>query len=310
MRVVRPFVLAAFVLAGPITPAQAQPFEGLPPSHATAVEVANADAPIFLAGRRGAPRRGTLARGSRFTLRNRLRGDGCSSGVWAEIAPSTYVCDADVRYGRFAPEVQAHPVLAPGALLPYAYGFVMVDGARSYAHPQDYFTDQYYEALGIGFGVIVDRREFYEGLEFVRTRRRLFIPANSVRMARGSDFVGVVLDDAGFTGSASNVPGSPTGANAPGEATADAAERSAQPAERSAQSAERSAAETVGPLSIAWSRRSVAVRSRRGGGRRLRTLGRRTAVRVRAIERRWAELEDGGFVRVRDLHRPERQPAP
>ncbi|MEM9864555.1 MAG: L,D-transpeptidase, partial [Myxococcota bacterium] len=47
-----------------------------------------------------------------------------------------------------------------------------------------------------------------------------------------------------------------------------------------------------------------------GGGRRLRTLGRRTAVRVRAIERRWAELEDGGFVRVRDLHRPERQPAP
>ncbi|MEM7609983.1 MAG: L,D-transpeptidase, partial [Myxococcota bacterium] len=237
-------------------------------------------------------------------------GDGCSSGVWAEIAPSTYVCDADVRYGRFAPEVQAHPVLAPGALLPYAYGFVMVDGARSYAHPQDYFTDQYYEALGIGFGIIVDRREFYEGLEFVRTRRRLFIPANSVRMARGSDFVGVVLDDAGFTGVAFNAPGSPTGANAAGEATADAAERSAQSAGQSAQSAERNAAETVGPLSIAWSRRSVAVRSRRGGGRRLRTLGRRTAVRVRAIERRWAELEDGGFVRVRDLHRPERQPAP
>ncbi len=229
------------------------------PTRAQSVRIMNADTPVFLAARERAPRRGTIARGTRLPILGRVRAAGCSTGVWVQVGPSLYLCDRHVEYSREAPFAEAHPIVPPGQRLPYDYAFVAVDGARAFAHPQDYFTDEYYDALGAGFGVVLRGQETYDGIRFARTRRGLFIPQRELRMARGSDFQGLQL--------------------APGQR-------------------------------IGWVRpRQAAVRARRGG-RSVRSLSRRTVVHVDAVDRGWVRLEDGGWMRVRDLHLMELQEPP
>ena len=241
-----------------VSPAQAQDFA---PTRATSVRIVDADSPVFLAARDGAPRRGTIALGTHLPLLGRVRGGGCPTGVWAQVGESLYICDRRVEYTTRAASGFNHPRIGPGELLPFNYGFVSSDGVRAFSHPQDYFTDDYYEALGAGFGVIVAGQETYEGLRFIRTRRRLYIPAQSVRLARGSDFAGVSLE------------------------------------------------ENEG-LNVAWvSARQASVRERPRGPS-VRTLAKRTAVRISTAERGWVELADGGFVRTRDLTIAERTERP
>ncbi|MFT5352933.1 MAG: hypothetical protein ACI9KE_000130 [Polyangiales bacterium] len=176
------------------------------------------------------------------------------------MGESLYICDRRVEYTTRPASGFIHPRIRPGELLPFNYGFVSADGVRAFSQPQDYFTDDYYEALGAGFGVIVAGRETYEGMRFIRTRRRLYIPAQSVRMARGSDFAGVSMEE--------------------------------------------------GALNVAWvSARQASVREG-PRGRSVRTLAKRTAVRVGTPERGWVELSNGGFVRTRDLRIAERSERP
>lgn len=169
-----------------------------PPPHARSVEVVNADAPVFLAPRRGATRRGTLARGARFPIGRRLDADGCSR-AWVELrpddAPPVYVCERHLRYTTATPRAARHPHVPEGSLLPHDYAFVSVDGTRAYARPEDYFTDQYHEALGAGFGLIVRDAMMYRGVPFTRTRRGLYVESDALRRARGSDFAGVRFED-------------------------------------------------------------------------------------------------------------------
>ncbi len=164
-----------------------------PPSGTHSLEIINADAPVFLAPRRGATRRGTLARGARFPVGRRIASDGCDS-AWAEIAPSTYVCEQHVRYTSARPHTHTHPNMPEGELLPHEYAFVAVDGTRAFARPEDYFTDEYVEAMGAGFGVIVRRHEMHRGVPFARTRRGLYVESDALRRARGSDFGGVAIE--------------------------------------------------------------------------------------------------------------------
>lgn len=64
-------------------------------------------------------------------------------------------------------------------------------------------------------------------------------------------------------------------------------------------------------MELGWiRRRNTAVRARRGGGRTLRRLGRREVVHVVREERAWAELRQGGWVRLRELHRPRPSDVP
>jgi len=188
------FVFALVFLAIGAAAQRVEP-STLPPPRARSVEVVHADAPVFLAPRRGAKRRGTLALGARFPALRRVAGSGCSVGVWVEIAHGVFVCENDVRYSARPPEARPQPDMEGRSLLPHDYAFVATDGTRAFAHPSDYFTDEYFEALGEGFGLILTGSTVYDGVPFVRTRRRLWIEADQVRRARGSEFAGVELSE-------------------------------------------------------------------------------------------------------------------
>lgn len=231
-----------------------------PPAGTRSIEIIHADAPVFLAPQRGATRRGTLARGARFPVLRRVAGTGCSTRSWVEFAPGTYVCEGDVRFTRSAPQTRPHPQLEEGAILPHDYAFVGFDGTRAFAHPSDYFADQYIEALGEGFGVIVTAQTIYEGVPFVRTRRRVYIEADQVRHARGSQFHGLELID--------------------------------------------------GALDVAWVKNRAARVYERRNGRVSRRAGQREVVHVVQSERGWAELNDGTWMRERDLAIARREPRP
>jgi len=256
----RLLVLALLVLATPVHAQLDVDLErlGRAPGGATTVEVRNADTPVFLSPGPGGVRRGTLARGTRLPVMQRLAADGCA-GAWVRVGRSLYLCDRHTRYSRASVWGRTHPVMDGRDLLPYDYAFVAYDGTRAFARPSDYFVDDYIEALGEGFGVILNGHRFYDGIPFVRTRRRLWIEANQVRRARGSEFRGVELD---------------------------------------------------GELNVAWvSRRNAGVHERRGG-RLARRAGAREVVRIASVERGWARLDDGTWMRLRDLARAERVEVP
>lgn len=260
-------------------------------SRAQNARVINADTPVFLAGRRGAPRRGTLARNMVFETRGRIRGDGCSSGVWIRLAmprgvgvvaagadSSTlresivYVCSADVEITRDAPQQSRFPELEAGQILPHNYAFVRVDGARTFVHPQDYLSDDYYSALGAGFGVVISGSTRFEGMTFTRTRRGLFILQQDLRSVTGSDFAGVHFSQ-------------------PRQNTQDDNER----------------ADT---FLVAWAKRDQVRVSERAGGRTLRRAGGRTVFHVSDLRRHWVETREGEFIRRSDLHIAERVDRP
>ncbi|MCB9604059.1 MAG: L,D-transpeptidase [Sandaracinus sp.] len=160
---------------------------------AQTIEVRNADAAVYLAPRADAPRRGTLALGARFPFRARVAGEGCPT-EWFAIDDAAWVCGHHVEVVRAAPERPIVPTVAEGHHLPYDYAFVAFDGTRTFTHPRDAFTDDYYAALGEGFGIVVTGFERHGGTRWARTLRGLYVDADSLRMARGSDFVGVPLE--------------------------------------------------------------------------------------------------------------------
>ena len=138
-------------------------------------------------------RRGTVRIGTRLPFSRRVRGEGCPGGEWYEIGPEEFVCESLVRETADEPSGDLLPVVAPGALLPRTYAFVATDGAWAYSRPEHYFSDEYVESLGRGFGlVVVDRREV-SGVDFVRSMAGLWIPDGDIHYARGSEFSGVVL---------------------------------------------------------------------------------------------------------------------
>lgn len=165
-----------------------------PPRGVRSAEIVDADTPLFTEPRGGAERLGTLARGTRVPIQARLDAPGCD-GVWLKVGREAYLCDRHVELSRQPPAGERHPSLAPGDLLPYDYAFVATDGTRAFAHPSDYFADEYHSALGQGFGVILSGRTLYDGVPFVKTRRQLYIHADQVRPARGSGFEGVALEE-------------------------------------------------------------------------------------------------------------------
>ena len=164
-----------------------------PPEWARSVEVIDDGAVVYVQARQGARRRGTVKIGTRLPLLRRLAGDGCSTGVWFEVGRDAFVCEAFVTPSRHTPGGVAQPEMRSGRLLPNSHAFVTVDGTRAYAHPSDYLADQYVEAFGEGFGLIVTGRTTYEGIPFMQTRRGLWVMTESLRFVRGSDFAGIAI---------------------------------------------------------------------------------------------------------------------
>lgn len=163
------------------------------PSWARSIEVLDDGAPVMVAPDSESRRRGTVGKGTRLGFTKRVFGKGCSTGVWYETSDSLYICEAHVSPSASPPGVAVDELAKNGARLPQRYAFIRFDGTRAYAHPSDYFRYDYVEAFGKGFGIVVTGQQIYEGVEFVRTRRHLWVERASVHFVDGSEFRGAML---------------------------------------------------------------------------------------------------------------------
>jgi hypothetical protein len=166
------------------------------PSWTRSVEVIEDGAVIRVEPREGARRRGTVSLGTRMRARRRVPGDGCVAGVWIDVGLDAFVCETSVRPSPEPPRGETQPPRSGDRLLPFTYAFVQYDGTRAFARPSDYGADDYVEALGEGFGLVVTGRQTYGGMVFAQTRRGLWVERSNLTFARGSELVGVAVDDA------------------------------------------------------------------------------------------------------------------
>ncbi|MEM7435699.1 MAG: L,D-transpeptidase [Myxococcota bacterium] len=164
-----------------------------PPSWGRSIEVVDDGAPLMLEPGAGSIRRGTVRAGTRLGFEQRVFGEGCSTGVWYQTSDGLFICEAHVRPSTAPPGVAPNPAIDPDALLPQRYAFVRVDGTRAFHHPSDYFANDYVEALGRGFGIVVTGEQVYQGVQFVRTRKHTWIERASLRFVRGSPFRGTAI---------------------------------------------------------------------------------------------------------------------
>lgn len=139
-------------------------------------------------------RRGTLKMGAFLAFRGRVVGDGCSTGAWYALEPAGFVCGRYVRLSSHAPEAFAEPRVGLQSSLPFEYAFVAVDGTRGFSHPRDAETDDYLEAYGEGFGLAIVEHTEHHGEGFARTYKGVYVPEDSIRYVRGSEFGGVELE--------------------------------------------------------------------------------------------------------------------
>ena len=163
------------------------------PSWAKSIEVVNDGAPVMLQPDSESRRRGTVGAGTRLGFTRRVFGEGCSTGVWYETSDQLFICEANVKPSAALPGPRLDVPANRTARLPQRYAFIRVDGTRAYAHPSDYFANDYVEAFGKGFGIVVTGEQVYEGVEFIRTRRHLWVERDSVHFVNGSAFSGVKL---------------------------------------------------------------------------------------------------------------------
>jgi hypothetical protein len=183
--------MVALAWARPSVAEMTEPEAAVPaPSWAKSIEVVNDGAPVMLEPSSESRRRGTVGAGTRLGFTRRVFGEGCSTGVWYQTQDELFICESNVTLSPQAPGPKVDPLTGSTSRLPQRYAFIRFGGTRAYAHPSDYFRNDYLEALGKGFGIVVTGEQVYEGVEFVRTRRHLWIERGSVHFVDGSAFMG------------------------------------------------------------------------------------------------------------------------
>ena len=150
------------------------------PSWARSIEVVDDGAPVMVAPDDRSRRRGTVGAGTRLGFERRVFGRGCSTGVWYETSDALFICEAHVKPSPDPPGPAIDTLGAEGKRLPQRYAFIRFDGTRAYAHPSDYFRNDYVEAFGKSFGIVITGEQVYGGVPFVRTRRHLWVERGSV----------------------------------------------------------------------------------------------------------------------------------
>jgi hypothetical protein len=163
------------------------------PTWAKSIEVIDDGAPVMLGPSDQSRRRGTVGAGTRLGFSRRVFGEGCSTGVWYQTSDQLFICEGYVTPSAEQPGPKVDEWAGTSSRLPQRYAFVRFDGTRAYAHPSDYFRNDYTEAFGKGFGIVVTGEQVYEGVEFIRTRRHLWIERGSVHFVDGSAFSGVKI---------------------------------------------------------------------------------------------------------------------
>jgi hypothetical protein len=164
------------------------------PHWAKSIEVVNDGAPVMVEPSSESRRRGTVGAGTRLGIKRRVFGEGCSTGVWYETTDLLYICEANVEPSPSPPGPRIDELSINGTLLPQRYAFIKFDGTRAYAHPSDYFRNDYVEAFGKSFGIVITGEQVYKGVEFVRTRKHLWVEQGSVHFVDGSPFKGEKLE--------------------------------------------------------------------------------------------------------------------
>ena len=165
-----------------------------PPHWARSIEVIHDGAPVMVEPDGESRRRGTVGAGTRLGFERRVFGEGCSTGVWYETSDALFICEANVQPSPERPGPRVDDWSASEQRLPQRYAFIKFDGTRAYQHPSDYFRNDYVEALGKSFGIVVTGEQVYAGVAFVRTRRHLWVERGSVRFVEGSPFRGRMLE--------------------------------------------------------------------------------------------------------------------
>ena len=169
------------------------------PHWARSIEVINDGAPVMVEPDSRSRRRGTVGAGTRLGFERRVFGEGCSTGIWYETSDALFICEANVQPSPERPGPRVDEWAGSEQRLPQRYAFIKFDGTRAYQHPSDYFRNDYVEALGKSFGIVVTGEQVYAGVAFVRTRRHLWVERGSVRFVEGSPFRGEILEpDAPF----------------------------------------------------------------------------------------------------------------
>jgi len=163
------------------------------PYWAKSIEVVNDGAPVFAKPDSTSRRRGTIAVGTRLAFNRRVFGEGCSTGVWYETSDLLYICEGNVVPSASLPGPRVDDVEPNDQRLPQRYAFIKFDGTRAYLHPSGYFRNDYVESFGKSFGIVVTGQQVYQGVEFVRTRRHLWVERGSVHFVAGSPFMGEKL---------------------------------------------------------------------------------------------------------------------
>jgi hypothetical protein len=161
---------------------------------ARSLEVTASGATIREAPSVHAPRRGTVRTGTRLAFEARVLGTGCPGGEWYRLADEQYICESLVAPSVDAPSGDALPIVPTGEMLPRPYAFVSTDGTWAYARPSDYFQENFTESLGRGFGLAIVERRTVGDVDFLRTLSGLWVPADDVHFAHGSELSGVELD--------------------------------------------------------------------------------------------------------------------
>ena len=164
---------------------------------AQSIEVVDDGAPLMVAADPASRRRGTAGVGTRLPVLRRVTAPGCANDAWYETPDHLFVCAQHVRPTQEAPGATPSALAGASDQPQRRHAFVQVDGTRAYAHPSDYFADEYVEAMGEGFGIVITDEQRYNGVDFVRTRRHLWIERASVRFSKGSDFSGIRVPPGG-----------------------------------------------------------------------------------------------------------------
>lgn len=148
---------------------------------------------VYAAPDDAAPRRGTLLRGGHFPVLARATGQGGNDcAAFVQIGDDAFVCEREVERSAKPPSSAPAPAIA-NSDLPYEYLQVVHEGARGYATPSDYPTDEYTTAFAAGFSLAVAARVRYRDTAFVRTRSGHYVLESALEKVRPSDFAGVEL---------------------------------------------------------------------------------------------------------------------
>lgn len=156
------------------------------------IEVVSPGTPVVAEPSARSRRIGTLASGTRLlALGDRVPHETCDEGfVRVERG---FLCARHVRPSSLPPHAVQLPAMREGALLPYRYAFVKIDGTLAHRRAEDYFEGVGAFALGKGYGVVVKGEVEHFGRRFIQLRDGHLVSADAVARVRGSDFEGVEI---------------------------------------------------------------------------------------------------------------------